>query len=161
VTEQPPPEVPSNLSPAQRQAAVRAALRGVARFRGPPTDKGGLPVNVLILGDSISRFVVEDYSQAVRCKERGRVFDWSHGALRYMNRQGASPSLACVLPPPINSTGDGRHGPSSRSLGFLHLYGNAPSGPYPLRRTINDHDPNNSGPLTEIYLYVLGKRSAE
>jgi hypothetical protein len=80
--------------------------------------------SVLLLGDSLSRHVVEAQASDVGCVLK----DWS--TFRY--KRGVSASLTCTT--------------EETTLGFLHLYGNRPRGPYLHGHVDDEEDPFTSTP---------------
>jgi hypothetical protein len=80
----------------------------------PPPSTGNpscLPV-VLLLGDSVDRYIVQDFCSL----HNGTVEDWSHQTFMYKTKDKASASSLCSLP--------------SRALAHLHLFGSNETGPY-------------------------------
>ena len=91
------------------QPAASAAASIPALVAPPPA----CPPNVLLLGDSVDRYVVRDLC----ARRNGTVEDWSNAMFMYKAKEPASGSAACRLP------GGG-------ALAHLHLFGSNATGPY-------------------------------
>ena len=85
---------------------IESLLLANANMEDPATFVSQRKQSVLILGDSLSRYVVEGYASATGCSKH----DWSSSKFKY--KTGVSASLSCT-------TTEGN------TLGFLHLYGNS------------------------------------
>lgn len=95
-----------------------AALLLIAR--GPSV---GLGIRVLLLGDSVDRWMVRDWCYHQRSRSViGKNYEWSAGSIRYMNVRGEMPAQVC--------TTDNTSISLDSSIAFAHLYGSNASGPY-------------------------------
>ena len=106
---------------------IQSLLLGTVHKEGPAAYITRQKHSVLIMGDSLSRYVVEGYASLTGCAMR----DWSSSKFKY--KTGVSASLSCT-----NLEGG--------TLGFLHLYGNSAEGPYLHGHKDDDNDPWTSTP---------------
>ena len=91
-------------------------------------------VNVLIFGDSVSRYIVDDWCRA----KNGSHSAWTT-VFRY--KRGISPSEVC-------RHAERRDGIMKKdNLGFVHMYGSPATGPYLHGHVNNEVDPFTDTPL--------------
>ena len=91
---------------------------------------------VLLLGDSVDRFLVEDFCNLQSQQQPNRVLDYDWSSHFFSYKHEISGSRVC---------GTFTHG----ALGFLHLYGSAETGPY-----LHGHSNCAEDPFTDTSIRI-------
>ena len=81
----------------------------------------GQGIDILLLGDSVDRYLIEDSCSLYN----GSMLEWAHDVIKY--KAAVSPSGICRC--------------FWGTIGFVHLYGARPTGPYLLNHVNNAQDP--------------------